>query len=224
MTPHHQFPTTVVLRPERRLYLMMLAEQFGFAIVEDDYDHEFHFDHRPMLPLASADRGRKVVYIGSMSKVLSPSLRIGYMHAPVPVIDRAAAEVMMIDRQGDPAGEEAVAEMMSAGVIKSHTRKVLRIYAERRALLGALLQDAFGADVEFLLSPGGLALWVHFDSSIDMGKLADAGRRNFVSFLSGSAFAMTDAPVEAARLGFGSMNADELRQAVGRLREARRAI
>jgi GntR family transcriptional regulator / MocR family aminotransferase len=224
VTPHHQFPTTVVLRPERRLYLMMLAEQFGFAIVEDDYDHEFHFDHRPMLPLASADRGRKVVYIGSMSKVLSPSLRIGYMHAPVPVIDRAAAEVMMIDRQGDPAGEEAVAEMMSAGVIKSHTRKVLRIYAERRALLGALLQDAFGADVEFLLSPGGLALWVHFDSSIDMGKLADAGRRNFVSFLSGSAFAMTDAPVEAARLGFGSMNADELRQAVGRLREARRAI
>ena len=122
---------------------MMLAEQFGFAIVEDDYDHEFHFDHRPMLPLASADRGRKVVYIGSMSKVLSPSLRMGYMHAPVPVIDRAAAEVMMIDRQGDPAGEDAVAEMMGAGVIKRHTRKVLRIYAERRALLGRAAAGCF---------------------------------------------------------------------------------
>jgi len=224
VTPHHQFPTTVVLRPERRLYLMMLAEQFGFAIVEDDYDHEFHFDHRPMLPLASADRGRKVVYIGSMSKVLSPSLRMGYMHAPVPVIDRAAAEVMMIDRQGDPAGEDAVAEMMGAGVIKRHTRKVLRIYAERRALLGALLRDAFGSDIAFLLSPGGLALWVHFDESIDMGRLADAGARNFVSFLPGSIFAMTDAPVQAARLGFGSMNPDELGEAVERLRAARRLI
>ncbi|MGA2636688.1 hypothetical protein [Methylocella sp.] len=146
------------------------------------------------------------------------------MHAPVPVIDRAAAEVMMIDRQGDPAGEDAVAEMMSAGVIKRHTRKVLRIYAERRALLGALLQDAFGSDIEFLLSPGGLALWVHFDGSIDMGRLADAGSRNFVSFLPGSAFAMTDAPVQAARLGFGSMNPDELGEAVERLRAARRLI
>lgn len=224
VTPHHQFPTTVVLRPERRLYLLMLAEQFGFAIVEDDYDHEFHFDHRPMLPLASADRGRKVVYIGSMSKVLSPSLRMGYMHASVPVIERAAAEVMLIDRQGDPAGEDAVAEMMNAGVIKRHIRKALRVYAERRMLLGSLLQDAFGTDIDFVLSPGGLALWVGFDKSIEMRGLADAARRNLVSFLPGSAFAMTDAPVQAARLGFGSLNPDELRQAVDRLRDARRLI
>src|SRR6202034_2688453 len=55
VTPHHQFPTTVCMRPERRLRLLSLAPQFGFAIVEDDYDHEFHFTHQPMHPLASAD-------------------------------------------------------------------------------------------------------------------------------------------------------------------------
>ena len=53
---------------------MLLAEQFGIALIEDDYDHEFQFDHRPMLPLASADHGHKVIYIGSMSKLLTPSL------------------------------------------------------------------------------------------------------------------------------------------------------
>jgi GntR family transcriptional regulator/MocR family aminotransferase len=103
VTPHHQFPTTVLMKPDRRLRLLALAEQFGFAIVEDDYDHEFHFVHQPMLPLISADPWGKVVYIGSMSKLLTPSLRLGYLAAPKAFIDRAAAEIMMIDRQGDPA-------------------------------------------------------------------------------------------------------------------------
>ena len=91
VTPHHQFPTTVLLPPDRRLRLFALAAQFGFAIVEDDYDHEFHFSHQPMLPLASADPDGRVVYIGSMSKLLSPSLRLGYLAAPKALIDRAAA-------------------------------------------------------------------------------------------------------------------------------------
>ena len=66
------FPTTVLMKPDRRLRLLALAAQFGFAIVEDDYDHEFHFVHQPMLPLASADTSGKVVYIGSLSKMLTP--------------------------------------------------------------------------------------------------------------------------------------------------------
>ena len=108
VTPHHQFPTTVLMKPDRRMRLLALAAQFGFAIVEDDYDHEFHFAHQPMLPLASADMSGKVVYIGSLSKILSPSLRLGYLVGPKSFIDRAASEIMMIDRQGDPATEGAV--------------------------------------------------------------------------------------------------------------------
>ena len=205
--------------------LLSLAEQFGFAIVEDDYDHEFHFAHQPMLPLASADRWRQGRLYRLDVEDAEPEPAPGLSAcAPKPFIDRAAAEIMMIDRQGDPATEGAVAEMIDAGEIHRHTRKVLRIYAERRALLGASLQEAFGGDIAFVLSPGGLALWVHFDGSIDLAKLADAGRRNFVSFLPGSAFAMTDAPVQAARLGFASMNPDELAKAVERLRAARSLI
>src|SRR3546814_2560901 len=76
VTPHHQFPTTVSLRPERRLRLLDLARQFGFAIIEDDYDHEFHFESQPLLPLAAYGPGH-VLYVGSMSKLLLPALRIG---------------------------------------------------------------------------------------------------------------------------------------------------
>jgi GntR family transcriptional regulator / MocR family aminotransferase len=67
------------------LRLLALAEQFGFAVIEDDYDHEFHFVHRPMLPLASVHPWGKVVYIGSLSKLLTPSLRLGYIAAPRPL-------------------------------------------------------------------------------------------------------------------------------------------
>jgi GntR family transcriptional regulator/MocR family aminotransferase len=224
VTPHHHFPTTVSLRPERRLYLGILAEQFGFAVIEDDYDHEFQFDHRPMLPLASADRGRKVIYIGSMSKLLTPSLRVGYMHASTSVIERAAAEIMTIDRQGDPATEAAVAELMESGAIKRHTRHVLRRYAERRARLADLLRDRFGEAIDFTLSAGGLAIWAGFRPPLDMAAFAAAGRRMNVGITPGGAYSMTGEPVCAARLGFGSLNEDELAAAVDRLAGAYKAL
>jgi GntR family transcriptional regulator/MocR family aminotransferase len=224
VTPHHQFPTTVLLPPARRLRLLALAEQFGFAIVEDDYDHEFHFTHRPMLPLASVDRRGKVVYIGSMSKLLTPSLRIGYLVAPAPFIERAAAEVTIIDRQGDPATEAAVAGLMQNGDIRSHAKKVTKIYTERRDLLARLLTTHLGGLLSYQLPVGGLAVWAKFASNYDMERLQDAAMREKVRFLSAEAFALNKRAVSALRLGFGSLNEAEMEEAVGRLsRAARRA-
>ncbi len=217
VTPHHQFPTTVVLPPDRRIRLLALAEQFGFAIVEDDYDHEFHFSHRPMLPLASVHGWGKLLYIGSLSKLLSPSLRIGYLVAAASVIDRAAAEIMLIDRQGDPATEAAAAGLMTSGALKSHTRKVLRIYAERRSTLAAALQAELGTAIEFVLPQGGLALWVNFAPGIDLPALA---MPHGICFTPGQAFATNGHITNGARLGFGSLDENELQLAVSRLKAA----
>jgi len=220
VTPHHQFPTTVLMPPDRRLRLFALAAQFGFAIVEDDYDHEFHFSHQPMLPLASADPDGRVVYIGSMSKILSPSLRLGYLAAPKALIDRAAAEIMMIDRQGDPATEGAVAELIAIGEIHRHTRKVHKIYGERRTLLAQLLRTELGSQVEFDLPDGGLAVWVRFQPGVDLARLADLARAERLHLLPGAAFAIGTQRVQGARLGFASLDAGELRRATQRLRAA----
>ncbi len=220
VTPHHQFPTTVVLSPERRLHLLALAEQFGFAIVEDDYDHEFHFARRPMLPLISADRWGKVVYIGSVSKILSPAMRIGYIAAPAGLIARAAAEVMTIDRQGDPNTELVVADMMQNGTLRSHTRKTLQAYAERRTVFTDALVAMLGGRIAFDIPDGGLALWVRFADDIDLDRLAETARGRRVSFVPGSTYATHAMPVGAARLGFGSLNPAELLMAVRRLRSA----
>ena len=221
VTPHHQFPTTVLLKPDRRLRLLTLAEQFGFAIVEDDYDHEFHFAHQPMLPLASADPWGKVVYIGSMSKLLSPSLRLGYLAAPKVFIDRAAAEIMMIDRQGDPATELAVAELIASGEIHRHTRKAMRLYAERRLSMADFLSSRLGKMIEFDLPDGGLAVWVKFDKSIDLDLLERNARAQGVQILPGRAFTSNGSKFsQASRLGFASMTEAELDRATGRLKRA----
>jgi GntR family transcriptional regulator / MocR family aminotransferase len=220
ITPHHQFPTTVLMKPERRLRLMSLAEQFGFAIIEDDYDHDFHFSHQPMLPLASADPWGKVVYIGSMSKLLTPSLRLGYLAAPKSFIDRAAAEIMLIDRQGDPATELAVAELIATGELHRHIRKAMKLYAERRLHFAEILRERLGAIVDFDLPEGGLAVWVRFQKPIDFDALLSAARAKGVQFLPGTSFVTSGQPIHATRLGFASMNAAEIDTATRRLHRA----
>src|SRR5207247_1591392 len=96
------------------------ARAHRFAIIEDDYDHEFHYDGRPVLPLASADPGGVVVYIGTLSKVLAPALRIGCVVAPTPLIERIAAHRSFVDAQGDQVLEYAIAELLEDGEIRRH--------------------------------------------------------------------------------------------------------
>jgi GntR family transcriptional regulator / MocR family aminotransferase len=224
-TPHHQYPTTVMMSAERRMKLLMLAEQYGFAIVEDDYDHEFHFSHRPTLPLASVDRAGRVIYVGSLSKVLAPGLRVGYMVASPDFIRRCGAEVLLIDRQGNAVTELAIAELMENGELKRHIRRTLKIYGERRKLLAGLLRRDLPHVGSFALPEGGLAFWLRLEEGLDAEQLARRALVQRVRLLPGGSFADQGAPdfgapVQAVRLGFGNLNAEEIARGVARLRLA----
>lgn len=89
ITPHHQYPTTVSLSGPRRLELLALAERKRFVIIEDDYDHEFHFEGSPLFPLARQDERGVVLHIGTLSKVFAPGIRLGYAHGQAALIDRS---------------------------------------------------------------------------------------------------------------------------------------
>ncbi|WP_052732303.1 aminotransferase class I/II-fold pyridoxal phosphate-dependent enzyme [Hymenobacter terrenus] len=97
LTPHHHYPTTVTLSAERRVRLLQLAERYDFIIMEDDYDFDFHYDGSPILPLASANRAGRVLYLGSLSKVLAPGFRVGYIVAPADIIAELAHLRVLID-------------------------------------------------------------------------------------------------------------------------------
>src|SRR6185436_7204697 len=160
VTPHHQYPTTAVLAPGRRIALLELARAQRIAILEDDYDHEFHYEGRPVLPLASADRSGCVVYLGTLSKILAPGLRIGFVVAPPPVVERLSHLRMFADRQGDNLAEYAVAELLEDGEVQRHARRSRKLYQQRRDALASALRKRLGTAVSFQVPSGGSALWV----------------------------------------------------------------
>jgi GntR family transcriptional regulator/MocR family aminotransferase len=224
VTPHHQFPTTVTLSAGRRMQLLDLARQYRFAIIEEDYDHEFHYDGAPVLPLASSDRWGVVAYVGSFSKVLAPAMRIGYVVAPRALVKSVAAQRLYIDVQGDRVLEYAVAELLEEGQIQRYIRRIKRIYAERRNVLADALRRKLGEALTFSMPAGGIALWAKAADDIDIDRWAGRARSQGAMMITARHFAVDGKPRPYARLGFASLNEQELVEAVRRLAAARRRL
>lgn len=212
--PHHHCPTTVTTSVERRLKLLDLARAHRFAIIEDDYDFDFHYDNKPYLPLASIDHNQNVIYIGSISKTFAPALRIGFMIGSPAFIDAAASLRLLIDRQGDTLLEEAFAVMYNNGEMERHFRKSLRIYKQRRNSLCDILKSDFNSDLKFKIPEGGLAVWTIFDPKIILTKMAADASKNGLYIGDGSFNHNEVFSANAMRLGFASLEEKEMVEAL----------
>jgi GntR family transcriptional regulator/MocR family aminotransferase len=220
LTPHHQYPTTATLAAGRRLALLALARRARIAVVEDDYDHEFHYEGRPVLPLASADEHGLVVYVGTLSKVIAPGLRLGYVVAPAALAARLAALRAVVDLQGDPGLERAVAELFEDGVAERHIRRARRIYRARRDLLATELARHLGGALAFEVPNGGMALWARVDRGVDIAAWQRHGAGRGVAFQAGARFSFDGRLLARLRLGFAALDEGELREAVRRMARA----
>ena len=220
LTPHHQYPTTVALAPARRLRLLELARAHRFAIVEDDYDNEYHYEGRPLLPLASADRHGLVVYIGSMAKVLAPGLRLGWVVAPEPLIERMVALRRPLDRQGDRLGERAFAELLEEGELQRHVRRTRKLMQARRDALVHALGRELGAVLVPRVPAGGLALWARVDPSVDVDAWAARALAAGVEVTPGRIYEFRRRPRSRLRIGFARCDEAELARGVARLARA----
>lgn len=214
--PHHHRPTTVTLSSERRMQLLELAHQYRFAIIEDDYDYDFHYSSSPILPLASADYYGSIIYIGSFCKTIAPGIRIGFMVAPPNLIMQAMRLRRLIDRQGEQLLEEAMANLLKNGDVGRHLKKANKIYHERRDILCRLLQEQLSEHVSFKIPDGGFAVWIKYLNKLNafdvsqkaatMGLTVNNGKDYFYSSSGSNQF---------VRLGFASLNPKELENAVG---------
>ncbi|TDE12026.1 aminotransferase-like domain-containing protein [Dyadobacter psychrotolerans] len=218
LTPHHHYPTTVTLSAERRVALLNLSVQYGFVILEDDYDYDFHYHSSPVLPLASADASGMVVYVGSFCKAMAPGLRAGYIVAPENFIVELAKLRRIIDRQGDLMMEQALGEMLREGEIQRHLKKAQKVYHERRDLLCSLLKDKFENELIHSLPPGGLAVWTEWRKDINLMKVSreclkkDLHLPQTLLFQTGK--------LSAVRLGFGNLDEVEMKRALDILEQA----
>ncbi|MEO8704503.1 MAG: PLP-dependent aminotransferase family protein [Kofleriaceae bacterium] len=214
-TPHHQYPSTVTLAADRRSRLLAFARRERIIVLEDDYDFEFHYEGRPVLPLAATDRAGVVVYFGTLSKTLAPGLRVGYVVAPPAVARQLAAYRRFVDGQGDAVLEYAIATLLEDGEIQRHTRRALGMYRRRRDVLC----DALGRRLpELVHAPprGGMAVWAGtpgIDSDAWVARGATAG----VLFQAGSRFRFDRQAYPHVRLGFAACTEPELVDAVDRM-------
>lgn len=217
LTPHHQFPTAAVMSPARRERLARLALAHGFAIIEDDYDHEFHYAGKPILPIGAGAGRANVVYVGSLSNLLAPGICSGFVTAPAPVFERLAALRAASDARADAAMECAIAELFEDGELLRHVRRARRIYAARRDALAGSLRRHLGGALDFRVPDGGMAIWARADDGIDVAAWARAGEREGVEFFSAERYDFHRRPQPFLRLAFSYHDEAELDEGVRRM-------
>jgi GntR family transcriptional regulator/MocR family aminotransferase len=145
VTPSHHYPLGFTMSLRRRLALLDWAESADAWILEDDYDGEYRYAGRPLAPLYTLDRGRRVLYLGTFSKVLAPGLRLGYLVVPPGAVDAFAALKAASDRHAPSLTQRVLARFIEEGRLAAHLRRMRVLYASRRlALLDALEREAKG--------------------------------------------------------------------------------
>jgi GntR family transcriptional regulator / MocR family aminotransferase len=219
VTSHHHYPTTVTLSAGRRMKLLATAERYGFMILEDDYDYEFHYQSSPILPIASADRNGMVIYVGTLSKTMAPALRLGYVVAPENLVRELVKLRHIIDVQGDPFQEEAMVELFEQGEIRRHMKKMLNIYRQRRDNVCKYLVEELSDYIKFKTPEGGLAVWAKFDKRIPLPDLNLRMREKGTIISNGLIHNTGSKKLNCTRMGFGWMNEREADKALSTLRD-----
>jgi GntR family transcriptional regulator/MocR family aminotransferase len=216
-TPQRQYPTTVAMARDRRMELLKLAKQHGFLILEYDHDTEFQFEGGPPLPLATED-GDSVVFLGSLTRILAPGMRLGLIHGPADHLQRIAAARQTADLPGDPVLEWAIVDLLESGELLRHLNRTRRIYQARLNHLVAGLQLAFGDSLSCTRPSGGMALWLQGVGCLDMDAWAADAAREGVNLRPAKAFDLEKKSSSAARLAFGAHDEVELTDLVRRLK------
>lgn len=214
VTPHRQYPTTVTLSLARRLKLIELSNANGITIIEDDYDNEFHFGYRPILPLSSFPELDNYVYIGTMSKVVAPALRIGYLATKNHSLLNKIGELRkIIDVQGDIIMEQAVLQLIKEGAVKKHIKKATVHYKNKRDLVHRLLKQYVQDYANFTLPDGGLAFWIIPKVNLNWDSITGLLLSKNIKIIHPNKYSFNDC-LNGLRLSYGSLSEEQLEQSI----------
>jgi GntR family transcriptional regulator/MocR family aminotransferase len=219
VAPSHQYPLGATMSASRRLQLLDWAQSSGSWIIEDDYDSEYRYGSMPIASLQGLDHNSRVMYIGTFSKTLFPSLRLGYVVIPDDLVDRFAAVRHAMDLASPYFYQAVLTDFMNEGHFGRHVRRMRTLYGQRRTALVDALHDQFGSTLEILGTEAGMHLAVVLPKGFCDEEIAARAAREklWLSPLS-SAYLGKNAR-QGFILGFGSTTAADMPHAVRRLRK-----
>ena len=211
ITPHHQYPTTATLPTARRLRIYELASRHQIPIVEDDYDHEFHYRSQPIAPMVSSDPCGLVIYVSTLSKIMFPSARIGFLAVPEELAEPLARQRAIVTRQNSIFMQDAVARWMGSGGFERHLKRMRRVYHERRDTMVECLDAGRrrGLPLAWSVPDGGMAMWL--DTGVDSEHVATRAAEAGVYVASETEFHPQPRPGTHLRLGFANQSPEEIR-------------
>ena len=220
VTPSHQYPLGSTMSASRRLRLLNWAQASGAWIIEDDYDSEYRYESRPVASLQGMDVNARVIYIGTFSKVLFPSLRIGYIVIPPDLVDRFVAVRATMDIFPPYLYQEVLTDFMRMGHFGRHVRKMRQLYGERRTMLLKSLQSEFGNLLEVHGAEAGMHLAVTLPPGVRDRDIVERAAKRSLWLWPLSPSYLSKRPRQGLILGFGSTPADQIPRAVSQLRVA----
>ena len=221
-TPSHQFPTGATMSYARRLALLDYAQQHKSWILEDDYDSEFRYRSKPLPSLQGLDQNQRVIYLGTFSKSLSPSMRVAYIVAPPTLSAILKAFLGDIGTGINIAVQYALAEFIEMGHYSQHIRKTRKEYATKQQLLSKAINDHLADMVEFTQSNAGLQTTLYFKQGffkdgIDDTKLMKQAESEHIYLRPLSALYHFTQAKQGLVLGFATHENDEIENAIIKL-------
>jgi GntR family transcriptional regulator/MocR family aminotransferase len=217
VTPATQSPTGAVMSRARRDALLALADEHQVPIFEDDYDSDLRYAG-PLLPaLKAADPAGQIVYAGTFSKVLFPGLRVGYVVAARPLLERMVAARWVGDFGSPVVEQAALATLLGTRGLDRHLRAVRRLYAARLQALLAALRRNMPDGVRWTEPRGGHQVWVTLPHGIDVDRLQQAARTRGVAYTRGELFHLDGRGAEHVSLAFSALEPAVIAEGVARL-------
>lgn len=217
VTPSHQYPLGVTMSAARRLQLLEWAARSRAWILEDDYDSEYRYEGMPISSLQGLDANSRVVYIGTFSKVLFPSLRLGYVVIPGDLVERFLMVRLAMDIGPSRFSQAMLADFIQEGHFSRHIRRMRLLYRDRRNALIEHLEKEVGSAVEVTGEQAGMHLCVVIRGIRDREVMERAARNRLWLASLSSSYAGKPAR-QGFILGFGSTAASEMGSAVRKLR------
>ncbi len=220
VTPSHHFPLGVTMSVTRRLALLEWAGRTGAWVLEDDYDSEYRYRGKPLPSLQGLDSAGRVVYMGSFSKTMFPSLRLGFIVLPTELVEAFRRARSVIDGHSPMTEQAVLADFISEGHFARHIRRMRALYAERQAAL----VDAAGRELKGVLevrpSEGGMHLVGWLPDGIDDVKLSQRALAHGVHVRPLSSCSTAKMRRGGLLLGYAALTVAQIREGVGKLAEA----